>query len=212
MSRSPTATREVAQALLIQNLLPFERVLLRAPEEWSGTSGHPLVVAHSLASHLFGTYATPRFLASVWFGDSTRAEPRWWFVAHAGGERFRTLGLPIAMTRKMEHVFLRTPDHYSIDHALRRAEIIGLGGTPALADAVLTTRIAEDFSNAERWRAALAWLVRCGASVDLAQVGPLVDFLHDNIHEVDVRGRTFRSVMRLVTSWHGWLGAQRARV
>jgi hypothetical protein len=214
MSRAPNARGELAQTFVLQNLLPFERVLAREPEDWCGASGHPLAVVDSLASHLFGQYPTPRFLASVWFGGTARirVDRRWWFVAHAGGERFRSLGLPIAMTRKMEHVFLRTPDHYSFDHALRRAEVLGLGGTPELAEVLLTTRIAEDFSNAERWRPALAWLAGCGESVDLTQIRPVVDFLHANINEVELRGRTFASVMRLVTDWHGWLGSQRARV
>jgi len=214
MSRAPIANGEVAQALVLQNMLPFERVLVREPEQWNGATGHPLVVIDSLVSHLFGQYPTPRFLASVWFGGNARSrvDRRWWFVAHARGEPFRRLELPFAMTRKMEHVFLRTPDHYPFDHALRRAEVLGLGGTPELAEVLLTTRIAEDFRNAERWRQALTWLVRCGDTVDLSQVRPLVDFLHANIDEVDLRGRTFPSVMRLVADWHGWLGSQRTRV
>jgi hypothetical protein len=214
MSRAPSARHEVAQTLVLQNLIPFERVLVRAPEDWCGATGHPIALVHSLASHLFGQYPTPRFLASVWFGGDARpqVDRRWWFVAHAGGERFRSLELPIEMTRKMEHAFLRTPDHYSFDHALRRAEVLGLGGTPELADVLLTTRIAEDFTNAERWRQALAWLVRCGDSVDLTRVRPLVDFLHANINDVELRGRTFASVLRLVTHWHGWLGSQTTRV
>lgn len=214
MHRAPIANGEVAQALVLQNMLPFERALMREPEQWNGATGHPLAVIDSLASHLFGRYPTPRFLASVWFGGSARSrvDRRLWFVAHARGEPFRKLPLPFAMTRKMEHFFLRTPDHYSFDHALRRAEVLGLGGTPELAEVLLTTRIAEDFQHADRWRQALAWLVRCGDSVDLAQVRPLVDFLHANIDEVDLCGRTFASVMRLVADWHGRLASQRTRM
>lgn len=177
-----------------------------------GATGHPLRVVDSLASHLFGRYPTPRFLASVWFGERTSARiaRRRWFLAHARGERFRTLELPITMTRRMEDIFLRTPDHIAIDPALRRAEVIGLGGTPALADAVLTTRLAEHFNDVDRWRDALAWLARCGSSIDISHVPPLVDYLHANLHAVTLRGRTFASVMRLVRDWHGWLAHERA--
>src|SRR4051812_27769513 len=52
------------QILVLQNLLPFERVLVREPEEWCGASGHPLPIVDSLVSHLFGQHPTPRFLAS----------------------------------------------------------------------------------------------------------------------------------------------------
>lgn len=114
------------------------------------------------------------------------------------------------MTRRMEEVFLNTPDHLAIDPALRRAEVIGLGGTPALADAVLATRLVQHFDDADRWREALAWLAGRADSIDLVQVRPLVDYLHANLHEVCLRGRTFASVMRLVRDWHERLAQQRA--
>jgi hypothetical protein len=110
----------------------------------------------------------------------------------------------------MEHEFLRTPDHLRFDPALRRAEVLGLGGSPELADVLLTTRLADRFTDGDRWRRALAWLVRCGDSVDLTQIRPLVDYLSANLHEIELRGRTFASVMRLVRAWHGWLGQQSA--
>lgn len=214
MSRPPAARGEVTQALVLQNLLPFEPHLVRESEDWRGAGGHLLAVVDSLASHLFGQYPTPRFLASVWFGGTAapHVDRRRWFVAHARGARFRSLPLPFEMTRAMEHVFLRTPDHYPFDHALRRAEVLALGGTPELVEVLLTTRIADDFSNAERWRKALAWLVRRGDEVDLTQVRPLVDFLSANLDEVDLRGRTFASVLRLVAAWHRRLGRETARV
>jgi hypothetical protein len=203
--------RQVAQADALRNLADFADAVIRAPEDFAGAYGHPLQVVDALGSHLFG-HATPRFLASAWFGDrgDDALARRRWLVAHARGARFRGLDLPLAMTRRMEDIFLHTPDHIRIDPALRRAEVLGLGGTEALASAVLATRLAERFYEPARWRVALAWLVRCGDTVDLAQVGPLVDFLHTNLHTVELKGRTFASAMRLVAAWHDELS--RARV
>jgi hypothetical protein len=45
----------------------------------------------------------------------------------------------------MEHAFLRSPDHLTVDHALRRAEVIGVGGSPELAHEIIlqaTKRVA----------------------------------------------------------------------
>ncbi len=215
MQHGPSVRADLVQVEALRNLSAFGDEMVRPVEDWPGMSGHSLQVVHSLASHLVARYPSPRFLASAWFGDETedRVERRQWFVAHAQGFPFRRLALPLAMTRQMVHTFLNhTPDHLAVDHALRRAEILGLGGTPELADAVLTTHLAEDFRDSERWRAALAWLVHCGDSVDLAQVRPLVDFLGANLHAVDLRGRTFASAMRLVHDWHGWLGRSRLRL
>ncbi|HEY2734511.1 MAG TPA: PcfJ domain-containing protein [Polyangiales bacterium] len=212
MANPPTTRHEVAQISALRSIVDFETELVRDPATWAGARGHPPRVVDSLTSHLFGRYPTPRFLASVWFGERTSARiaRRRWFVAHARGQRFRSLDLPIAMTRRMEHIFLQTPDHLAIGPALRRAEVLGLGGTPALASAVLGTRLAEHFDDAGPWRDALAWLARCGDSVDIAQISPIVDYLHANLHAVDLRGRTFASVMRLVRDWHGWLARERA--
>jgi hypothetical protein len=191
MTLAPRERGEIVQVVALRNLSRWKRELVHEPESWAGAVGHPILLVGSLANHMFGHYPTPRFLGSAWFGGSApdRLERRRWFIEHARGRRFRSLSLPIAMTRRMEDIFLRTPDHFTVDQALRRAEVLGLGGTPELADVVLTTRLVERFNDPDRWRAALRWLVHCGDSVDLSQA----------------------SVMRLVHSWHLSLGTRRAK-
>lgn len=213
MTHAPRERGEIVQVVALRNLSRWKRELVHDPESWAGATGHPVPVVGSLANHMFGHYPTPRFLGSAWFGGSApdRLERRRWFIEHARGRRFRSLALPISMTRRMEDIFLRTPDHFTVDQALRRAEVLGLGGTPELAEVVLTTRIVECFNNPDLWRGALRWLVNCGDSVDLPQVRPVVDFLHANLRDVDLRGRTFASVMRLVHSWHLSLGTRRVK-
>lgn len=205
--------RSLGEVAAFENLATFAAEAIRPPEQWSRVAGHSLRVIDSLARHLFARYPTPRFLASAWFGGRTLRdiERRRWFVAHAGGQSIRSLALPMSLTRRMADLFLRTPDHLAVDHALRRAEVMGLGGSPELADVVTATRLGEAFVDGDRWRAALGWLVRCGDDVDLAQVGPLVDYLRPNLGLVDLRGRTFSSVLRLVRDWQGHLGLRRVR-
>jgi hypothetical protein len=214
MTHPPTRRGEVVQVDALRNLAGFERALVRELEDWPGATGHPLRVVHSLAGHLFGHYPTPRFLASLWFGGSTQVleRRRLWFIAHARGRSLRSLDLPIALTRRMEHCFLGTPDHLAFEPALRRAEVLGLGGTPELADAILATRLADRFDDGARWRAAISWLVGCGDAVELAQVGPVVDYLAAHLHAISLRGRTFASVLRLVDQWHAQLRRTRRRV
>jgi hypothetical protein len=194
---------EAAEVVALANLARFKTACLRTPETWDGMRGHPLRVIASLANHMFGLYPTPRFLASCWFGHARdRTDHRRWFIAHARGQRFRSLELPIAMTRRMEHFFLRTPDHVPVAAALRRAEVLGLGGSPELADALVATRLGSHFDEPERWRNALVWLVSCD-DVELADIRALVDYLEANLRAVDFRGRTFASMMRLANDWIG---------
>jgi hypothetical protein len=200
---APSITRgEVDEIVALYNIARFKISCLNAPETWDGLRGHPLRIVSSLANHMFGLYPTPRFLASCWFGHGNeRIDHRNWFIAHARGERFRRLSLPIAMTRRMEHLFLRTPDHVSVAAALRRAEVLGLGGTPELADAVIATRLGQQFDEPERWREVLVWLVSCD-DVRLDDVRSLVDFVHAN-RTAELRGRTFAAVMRWANEWIG---------
>lgn len=190
------------------NLARFHRDVLAGAYDWHAC-GHPLLVIHSLAGHLLGRYPTPRFLGSVWFGGNSAAERlrRGWFVQHARGRRFRTLSLPLAMTRRMEHAFLHSPDHLDVNRALRRAEVLGLGGSPQLANAVIATRLGRSFEHGAAWREAIAWLVRWSDDLDLAQVGPIIDYLQAMRHEpTRVRtpgGPTFRGPLQPDLSLRG---------
>ncbi len=145
----------------LRNLARQHRQFLRTLDDWSGAHGHPLHVIDSICQHVFGPYPTPRFLSKLWFGGNSHAEcsRRQWVMRHARGERFRSLPTPIRLTRRMEHWFLRTPDHLDLDSALRRAEVLGLGGSPALADAVVATRLGRHFDDRDYWRGVLTWLV-----------------------------------------------------
>jgi hypothetical protein len=190
---------------VIRRAFAFRESFVRDPFPVSRPCGHPLVIVHAFTQHVFGTYPTPRFLASAWFTDNALHQR--WFIAIAQGASLRSLNLPIALTRRMGHLFLATPDHYSIVHALRRAELLALGASPALVTAVLATRLGSDLSD---WRRRLTWLA-CVEDLDLDQVGPIIDFLHAHA-ELDLRGRTYASVMRLVEEWHAWLAKQRGNL
>lgn len=206
MHRVPARDGTLVQVTALTNCARFEHDFVRDPEGWAGASGHPIAVAHSLASHLFGTYAVPRFLASAFFGtEDTRIRA---VIAHARGQSVRRLTLPIAFTRAMAHHFLCTPDHISFDRAMRRAEVLGLGGSPRLADVISATVLGQRFTDGDAWRNALSWLARRD-DVDLEQLGPLVDYLAAHLHAIELRGRTFASAMRLVADWHALLATQR---
>jgi hypothetical protein len=176
------------------NLARYRREAVADPWAWPGATGHPLAVIHSLAEHLLAYYPVPRFLASAWFGTNTIAERmrRNWFVQHGRGRAFRTLSLPMAMTRRMEHVFLRSPDHLGVDEALGRAEVLGAGGEPDLWDALRATPLAMTSGAAARRREIVAWLVRRREELDLAQVRPLVE--HALADPRPLAGRTARAV------------------
>ena len=180
-----------------------------------------------LLSTCSGGTSVPPFLSSAWYAadDGFSAAKRRWFVAHAAGQRFRSLDLPIRMTRKMEHIFLGSHDHLPIEYAMRRAELLGLGAPPDVVDAVLATRLSRDLSNGRFWRTVWLFLIAHRNTMDVAHVGPIIDFLQSVRHErvaVDtphgtvmreppqsrfsLEGRTPRSLLRMMDEWHRGLG------
>lgn len=56
------------------------------------------------------------------------------------------------MTRTMERIFLASADHLPMIAAMRRAELLALGATGDIIDAVLATRLASDLEHSEFWR------------------------------------------------------------
>ena len=209
------------------NLARFTRAHVRRIVDWPGTSAGWRRCVPSLAEHLVCRYAMPRFLATSWYAtEGLYAEnKRHWFVAHARGASFRSLELPIAMTRKMEHICLTTRDHLGIEHALRRAELLGLGASDGLVREVLATRLASDLSNGEFWRTVWTFLIANARALDTSQIAPMIDFVDAIRHEhvavetpdgivmrpppqpsFSMKGRTVISMLRLMNEWHRSLG------
>jgi hypothetical protein len=169
----------------------------------------------------------PPFLATSWYAtsDAYAEDMREWCVAHARGVSFRSLDLPIAMTRKMEHLFLRSPDHLAIEHAMRRAELLALGISDEVVKAVLSTRLATDLGNGEFWRTVWTFVAVNAGAIDPAHIGPMIDFIQAIRHQqvpvetpdgivmrdpphpaFSMKGRTAQSMLRLVQGWHRSLG------
>jgi hypothetical protein len=131
----------------------------------------------------------------------------------------------IEMTRKMEHIFLTSCDHLTIEQAMRRAELLALGASDELVQSVLATGSATDLRNGAFWRTVWMFLVANESAIDLAQVGPMLDFVQAIRHErvavetpdgivlrdppqpsFSMNGRTVQSMLRLMRDWHRSLG------
>ena len=209
------------------NLSRFQCTHLRPVSNWAGTTSSWRPAVTSLAHHLVCEYKVPAFLAASWYAsDSAADDKRKWFIAHSRGASFRSLDRPLTMTRKMEHVFLTSEDHLSIEHAMRKAELVSLGMPPEFVKVILSTRLATDLRHGEFWRTVWMFLVANVDDMDPAQIGPMIDYLqtvrHDRITvktqdgtmelepplpAFSMKGRTLKSMLRLMQAWHRSLGA-----
>lgn len=205
------------------NLSRRSQAYLRAIADWQGSQGAWRVAIDSLVRHLLAKYPIPRFLTAAWHlpGSAENEQQRRWFVDHASGCSYRSMDVPIRMTRRMEHIFLQSPDHLEIPVAMRRAELIGLQLPDALTAAILSTRLGADLRHGDFWRTVWHFLRANADAIDVAQVAPIIDFLYAIRQErivvmtpngaarsepplphFSMKGRTAASMLRLMEEWH----------
>jgi hypothetical protein len=195
-------------------------------EEWRPDSHNPDRQFSSLARHLWACYNVPLFMDNAWIhGNHTQQE---WFRHIGAGKNIRTAAnLPIPLTKMMAHHFQIAPASYSIDGAFRWAQVHGLGGDRRLADALLETRIAQDFRDNDFWLSVLRFFIR-NPMLDPTHINPIIDYIWNRKYEnrivfVDagvaeelgpeqpnfsMRGRTVDSLLTAVEVWHRQLGRE----
>jgi PcfJ-like protein len=202
---------------------------LRPVEAWCPRSQRVWPQFTDLAHHLFARFPVPQFMTSVWF-DLPPGEvlPQHAWYKHLGlGKNIRTAGVPLRLTKAMSHLFSSAPHHYTAIGALRWAQVRGQGGGEPLARAVVGTRLGKVLENEEFWESTLHFFINHPA-LDLARVGPIVDFLQHQKFEwreavspegvfgkqppprpdFSIKGRTVASMARLVEEWHEELGRE----
>jgi PcfJ-like protein len=202
---------------------------LRSIESWHPVQQSAWPLFSSLAQHLLARYPIPPYMTSAWFDlpPGEKLPQHDWYKHLGRGENIRTAHLPLRLTRAMAHLFTQAPHHYAAVAAVRWAQVIGLGGSKALARAVVGTRLGKVLGNEEFWESVLHFFVN-HPGLDLAHVGPVVDFLQHQRFEwkegvspggvfgnqppprpdYTMKGRTVASILRQVEEWHKELGQE----
>ena len=179
-----------------------------------------------LARHLLAVYEVPLFMDSVWFnGNATHQN---WFKHIGTGQNIRTArDIPILLTKKMAHHFLKAPKHYTVEEALRWGQVYALGGDRYLVDALRQTRLTQSFNNDDFWLNVIRFFI-ANPMLDVSHVQPIIDYIWHQRYEnrrvfveegvareigpaqpnFSMRGRTPETLLRQVEEWHGELGRE----
>lgn len=160
---------------------------------------------YSLIDYLAVEYEMPKFLYDLFFMG--RHLDFFEYLA-GGGSMYKAANdwlLPLKMTRKMCHIFLnlREVDFY---HAIRYAQVVGMGGREQLAVAFMNTEMGESFYPQREafWAEIMQWFC-VQDSFDLMQLSPLLDYIYHCKREnlfYSLKGRTIVTLMRGMNEWH----------
>ena len=157
----------------------------RDATDWSPSSHNSRRQFGSLARHLLTSYDVPAFMDTAWFQGLT-ADARLrqdWFVAIGTGTNIRKVGgVPIELTKKMAHLLMQAPRTFTVDQALRWTQVVGMGGSDALAEAIMSTRLGGSFENEEFWVSVVKFLVY-SPMLDPSYAEPVVSYIHQQKYE-----------------------------
>lgn len=202
----------------LQALAQHQAAWVRPLESWKPRHHSAPRQFASLVRHLFARYDIPACLDSVWFLPNQRQtyEQQEWFCRAGLGWNLRQVGFPVALTKRMVHVLLTAvPEGLVLSEALRWAQVVGMGGSERLARALCATGLTTHFHDEPFWESVVRFFVN-HPLLDLAQVGPLVDYLR---HEREtptylpagftLAGRSPAALIQRMEQWHGHLAQQR---
>jgi len=195
-------------------------------DKWQPLTYNPDKQFSSLARYLFAKYDVPLFMDNAWFEENKTYQE--WFIHIGNGKNIRTAkGLPMPLTKKMADNFLKAPDAFSVEAALRWGQVHALGGDRRIAEALLETRLVRDFSHNDFWVTVLEFFIR-NPMLDVACISPIIDYINNRKFEnrivfvepgvaqetgplqpnFTMRGRAAEALLRDLEVWHKQLGRE----
>lgn len=178
---------------------------LRSVEDWSPCAEGAGGEFSELVRYLLACYPVPRFMDSVFSGQYREVRPEWFHHVGTGLNLRTAAGLPVRLTCRMAHHVMEAPDALDFVRAVRRGQVLGLGGDEDLGlivgDTVLGRRLGTP-QDEEWWAGVLQWCIH-------REVGPdhypgLFRFLDARRREdpsFSLKGRTLRTLFGLVQGW-----------
>ena len=190
-----------AKALI--EIAHYHDLWIRPIETWKSTTHNRDRQFASLLRWLFVQYDMPFFMDSVWYDRDSFNWILWYIEIGMGMSSYKVLKEKTGLTRKMAHYFMKAPNGITVKQAIRWAQVMGYGGDERIAHAIISCNIINR-SYSEFWASFIHLIVR-NPIMDLQQIGPMVDYLGNQIAEdinYSIKGRTIDSILKRTEEWH----------
>jgi len=188
---------------------------VRDEDDWKPKGKGLETQFRSYVRHRLAKYRTPVFLYQT---AHLEAEgPFELFCQIAAGaslaKAVKNGQMPVPFTKRMCNNFLSHGAKVPFYEAVRRTQVRAYEGPPALAGAIASTRLGDQFMDDEGfWDSVIRWLCK-HPDIEMTQVGPLVDyfqFCRQADPDYSMKGRTMSATMRRMEAWHDELAKAKA--
>lgn len=208
---------------VLKNIVKYNNAWVRSPDLWKIKSHNTHRQFVSLVRNLFCLYEMPDFMDKVWFEEKEQYLK--WYLHMGLGFNIRACkDLPIPFTKKMAHHFCQAPSNYNINEAIRYGQVLSMGGTPRLVEALKETRLRLFTDKEDFWETVIRWFT-LQPMFDYEQVGPIIDYVNNQKYEpitefvdrvavqrppaqpgLTMKDRNPEALIRQVEKWHHQLG------
>lgn len=209
-------TMEYLAAMRVLNSLHHHRSIA----DWEPRGKGRTTIFNSLCDHLLAKFPTPQFLWSAfWEPDvqhplGVRDSGKVIIEAISGiarGDSFSKMcksgSFPVTFTNKQCHDFLKSSSDSTFMTALRRTQVQTHGGDIRLLKVLMSRDNCKKLSNIVEeifLDSVIAWFSK-NPMLDLAQFGPLMDYVWYRWREdktFSMKGRSPIALMRAMQDWH----------
>ena len=219
----------------IMALVAVKDLWIRDYKTWKPKSHNADRQFASFVRHLLVKYDMPLFMDRAWLNGTildTSPFQDWYIHIGLGGNLRTAKRLPYPITKMEAHYFMQAPESYTIPEALRYGQLLSLGGSPRLAQAmrgtqIMPTNLLTDMAGNDFCLSVIRFFI-ANPMLDMAHIHPITDYIWNQKYQCgrefvnhvavnrpppqpnfSMHGRTPESLLDQVERWHHQLGKER---
>ncbi len=188
----------------IAKMAYYDTWFLRPVEDWQKKSHNMYRQFSSLLRHFFCKYRVPSFLEQVWF-QNNHTRHRWYLNVGIGKNIRKCGNIPIHMTKKMAHYFMKAPQKLELDQAIRYGQVLGMGGTLHTTYQIINSPLGNnDFLREDFWEKVILFFSNAStlATDKMYKIIEYLDYASGEDNNYSIKGRNIQSLLRDYNEWY----------
>ena len=189
---------------VLANISAFGNKMVRPAHDWVKDSLTAEGQLASLIRHCFAKFEVPEFMEFA-FAEGNLVYMHWYIQLGRGDSAQQLSAFPVAFTKAMAHEFRQTPKHFTVVQAIRRAQAIGYGATPQVAEAVAWCVAMEQMGNVVFRSGVIQFIAKAKEPIAFDTLQQVVEYLAEMYRQApsfSLKGRTWTALARQAADYH----------